>query len=84
MKDQKWVSYSFPRNSFSKKILSVNFIFNEFLFPNHIFLIMQDEIAGYLPSEVLEAGIKSGRFIEGTLNVNRYCANSEAFLKRSG
>lgn len=42
------------------------------------------EYLGYLPTDVLEAGIKSGRLIKGFLNVNKYDAQREAFLQRSG
>ncbi|XP_041372546.1 LOW QUALITY PROTEIN: DIS3-like exonuclease 1 [Gigantopelta aegis] len=41
------------------------------------------DYAGYLPVDVLEAGVKSGRFIRGTLNVNKHSAMMEAFVKRS-
>ncbi|KAK3732209.1 hypothetical protein QZH41_015302, partial [Actinostola sp. cb2023] len=36
----------------------------------------------YLPLEVLEAGIKSGRYYRGCLNVNKHNAQSEAFIQR--
>ncbi|XP_071112514.1 DIS3-like exonuclease 1 [Haliotis cracherodii] len=39
---------------------------------------------GYLPSDVLEAGIKSGRYISGCINVNKHNAMTEAFVKRTG
>lgn len=42
------------------------------------------EYLGYLPTDVLEAGIKSGRLIKGFLNVNKHDAQREAFLRRSG
>ncbi|XP_067057370.1 DIS3-like exonuclease 1 [Acropora muricata] len=38
----------------------------------------------YFPLEILEAGIKSGRFIQGCLNVNKHCAQDEAFAQKSG
>lgn len=41
------------------------------------------EYSEYLPLEVLEAGIKSGRFIQGCLNVNKHCAQDEAFVQKS-
>ncbi|KAL2089025.1 hypothetical protein ACEWY4_015924 [Coilia grayii] len=42
------------------------------------------EYAEHLPAEVLEAGIKSGRFIQGTLNVNKHRAQQEAFVRFEG
>ncbi|GAB1611006.1 DIS3-like exonuclease 1 [Argonauta hians] len=41
------------------------------------------EYLGYLPMHCLEAGIKSGSFIKGNLNVNKHNAQQEAFLQRS-
>ncbi|XP_028297903.1 DIS3-like exonuclease 1 [Gouania willdenowi] len=38
------------------------------------------EYADHLPAQVLEAGIKSGRYIQGTLNVSKHRALSEAFV----
>uniref|UniRef100_A0A4W6CEB8 DIS3-like exonuclease 1 n=1 Tax=Lates calcarifer TaxID=8187 RepID=A0A4W6CEB8_LATCA len=38
------------------------------------------EFSEHLPAEVLEAGIKSGRYIQGTLNVNKHRAQTEAFI----
>ncbi|XP_064191621.1 DIS3-like exonuclease 1 [Anguilla rostrata] len=38
----------------------------------------------HLPPEVLEAGIKSGRYIQGTLNVNKHRAQLEAFVRVEG
>ena len=35
----------------------------------------------HLPAEPLEAGVKSGIFLSGTLNVNRFKAQSEAYVK---
>ncbi|XP_015252192.1 PREDICTED: DIS3-like exonuclease 1 [Cyprinodon variegatus] len=40
----------------------------------------QREFSEHLPAEIVEAGIKSGRYLKGTLNVNRYRAQSEAFV----
>ncbi|XP_013378724.1 DIS3-like exonuclease 1 [Lingula anatina] len=40
--------------------------------------------SGYLPAEVLEAGIKAGRFVRGCLQVNRHNAQNEAFVRREG
>uniref|UniRef100_UPI003AACCDD1 DIS3-like exonuclease 1 isoform X2 n=1 Tax=Centroberyx gerrardi TaxID=166262 RepID=UPI003AACCDD1 len=42
------------------------------------------EYAEHLPAEVLEAGIKSGRYIQGTLNVNKHRAQYEAFIRMEG
>ncbi|KAL9987682.1 hypothetical protein ACROYT_G002028 [Oculina patagonica] len=42
------------------------------------------EYLEYLPIEVLEAGIKAGRFLQGCLNVNKHCAQDEAFVQKSG
>ncbi|CAL8352466.1 unnamed protein product [Merluccius merluccius] len=42
------------------------------------------EYTEHLPSEVLEAGIKSGRYIQGTLNVNKHRAQNEAFVRLEG
>ncbi|XP_067105156.1 DIS3-like exonuclease 1 isoform X1 [Osmerus mordax] len=39
------------------------------------------EYVDHLPAEILEAGIKSGRFLQGTLSVNRHRAQHEAFLR---
>ncbi|XP_071794054.1 DIS3-like exonuclease 1 [Asterias amurensis] len=36
----------------------------------------------YLPNDVLAAGIKSGLFIEGSLRVNKYHAQDEAYVTR--
>ncbi|KAJ8271965.1 hypothetical protein COCON_G00108240 [Conger conger] len=38
----------------------------------------------HLPLEVLEAGIKSGRYVQGTLNVNKHRAQLEAFVRVEG
>ncbi|XP_048763599.2 DIS3-like exonuclease 1 [Ostrea edulis] len=37
---------------------------------------------GYLPMDILEAGVKSGRFVQGHINVNRSNAGLEAFVKQ--
>ncbi|PFX22556.1 DIS3-like exonuclease 1 [Stylophora pistillata] len=42
------------------------------------------EYEEYLPAEVLEAGIKAGRYLQGCLNVNKHCAQDEAFVQKSG
>ncbi|XP_005393761.2 PREDICTED: DIS3-like exonuclease 1 [Chinchilla lanigera] len=42
------------------------------------------EYAEHLPLEVLEAGIKSGRYVQGTLNVNKHRAQIEAFVRLQG
>ncbi|XP_066557335.1 DIS3-like exonuclease 1 [Amia ocellicauda] len=42
------------------------------------------EYVEHLPLEVLEAGIKSGRYIQGTLNVNKHRAQTEAFVRIEG
>nr|XP_045016823.1 DIS3-like exonuclease 1 [Jaculus jaculus] len=42
------------------------------------------EYPEHLPLEVLEAGIKSGRYIQGTLNVNKHRAQIEAFVRLQG
>ncbi|XP_072235996.1 DIS3-like exonuclease 1 [Leuresthes tenuis] len=44
----------------------------------------QREFAEHLPAEVLEAGIKSGRYIQGTLNVSKHRAQNEAFIMNGG
>ncbi|XP_062242941.1 DIS3-like exonuclease 1 [Platichthys flesus] len=41
----------------------------------------EGEFTEHLPPEVLEAGIKSGRYIQGTLNVSKHRAQSEAFIR---
>lgn len=38
----------------------------------------------HLPAEVLEAGIKSGRYIQGILSVNKHRAQYEAFVRYEG
>ncbi|XP_051985516.1 DIS3-like exonuclease 1 [Xyrauchen texanus] len=40
--------------------------------------------AEHLPAEVLEAGIKSGRYIQGNLSVNKHRAQHEAFVRYEG
>ncbi|KFR02537.1 DIS3-like exonuclease 1, partial [Nipponia nippon] len=42
------------------------------------------EYPEHLPLEILEAGIKSGRYIQGTLNVNKHRAQLEAFVRLQG
>nr|XP_008170669.1 DIS3-like exonuclease 1 isoform X1 [Chrysemys picta bellii] len=42
------------------------------------------EYPEHLPMEVLEAGIKSGRYIQGVLNVNKHRAQMEAFVRLQG
>ncbi|XP_008578163.1 PREDICTED: DIS3-like exonuclease 1 [Galeopterus variegatus] len=42
------------------------------------------EYPEHLPLEVLEAGIKSGRYIQGILNVNKHRAQTEAFVRLQG
>nr|XP_023414124.1 DIS3-like exonuclease 1 isoform X3 [Loxodonta africana] len=42
------------------------------------------EYPEHLPLEVLEAGIKSGRYIQGILNVNKHRAQMEAFVRLQG
>ncbi|XP_042797595.1 DIS3-like exonuclease 1 isoform X2 [Panthera leo] len=42
------------------------------------------EYTEHLPLEVLEAGIKSGRYIQGILNVNKHRAQIEAFVRLQG
>ncbi|KFP75201.1 DIS3-like exonuclease 1, partial [Acanthisitta chloris] len=42
------------------------------------------EYPEHLPLEILEAGIKSGRYLQGTLNVNKHRAQLEAFVRLQG
>ncbi|XP_056147130.1 DIS3-like exonuclease 1 [Lampris incognitus] len=42
------------------------------------------QYAEHLAAEVLEAGIKSGRYIKGTLHVNKHRAQNEAFIRIDG
>ncbi|XP_062357177.1 DIS3-like exonuclease 1 isoform X2 [Cinclus cinclus] len=42
------------------------------------------EYPEHLPVEILEAGIKSGRYLQGTLNVNKHRAQLEAFVRLQG
>nr|XP_061811145.1 DIS3-like exonuclease 1 [Nerophis lumbriciformis] len=44
----------------------------------------EKEFTDHLPAEVLEAGIKSGRYIQGTLNVNKHRALTEASVRAEG
>ncbi|XP_072031507.1 LOW QUALITY PROTEIN: DIS3-like exonuclease 1 [Amphiura filiformis] len=41
------------------------------------------EYTEYLPMDVLSAGIKSGRYIDGAIRVNRHHAQEEAFVSRN-
>uniref|UniRef100_A0A3P9CKK3 DIS3-like exonuclease 1 n=1 Tax=Maylandia zebra TaxID=106582 RepID=A0A3P9CKK3_9CICH len=41
----------------------------------------EKEFPEHLPAEVLEAGIKSERYIQSTLNVNKHRAQNEAFVR---
>ncbi|KAK5915867.1 hypothetical protein CesoFtcFv8_001419 [Champsocephalus esox] len=45
---------------------------------------MEREYTEHLPGELLEAGIKSGRYIQGTLNVSKHRAHSEASIMTDG
>ncbi|KAM6943023.1 DIS3-like exonuclease 1 [Xenentodon cancila] len=45
---------------------------------------MQREFSEHLPADILEAGIKSGRFIQGSLNVSKHRALDEAFVVNEG
>lgn len=38
--------------------------------------------SGYLPVEIIEAGLKTGKYIQGHMNVNRSNASEEAFVRR--
>ncbi|XP_062998598.1 DIS3-like exonuclease 1 [Elgaria multicarinata webbii] len=42
------------------------------------------EYPEHVPMETLEAGIKSGRYIQGVLNVNKHRAQVEAFVRLQG
>ncbi|XP_062439861.1 DIS3-like exonuclease 1 isoform X2 [Rhea pennata] len=42
------------------------------------------EYPEHLPIEILEAGVKSGRYIQGILNVNKHRAQLEAFVRLQG
>uniref|UniRef100_A0A8C6Z7Z4 DIS3 like exosome 3'-5' exoribonuclease n=1 Tax=Nothoprocta perdicaria TaxID=30464 RepID=A0A8C6Z7Z4_NOTPE len=42
------------------------------------------EYPEHLPMEILEAGVKSGRYIQGILNVNKHRAQLEAFVRLQG
>uniref|UniRef100_A0A8C2ZDL7 DIS3-like exonuclease 1 n=1 Tax=Cyclopterus lumpus TaxID=8103 RepID=A0A8C2ZDL7_CYCLU len=46
--------------------------------------VSEREYAEHLPAEVLEAGIKSGRYIQGTLNISKHRAHSEASITAEG
>lgn len=48
-----------------------------------VFIFYLDKsYSGYLPADVLEAGLKTGKYIQGHLNVNRQNAGDEAFVRR--
>ncbi|XP_021369057.1 DIS3-like exonuclease 1 isoform X3 [Mizuhopecten yessoensis] len=40
------------------------------------------DYVGYLPSDVIEAGLKTGHYTQGFLNVNKSNASQEAFVRR--
>ncbi|NWZ53254.1 DI3L1 exonuclease, partial [Haliaeetus albicilla] len=42
------------------------------------------EYSEHLPVEILEAGIKSGRYIQGILHVNKHRAQLEALVRLQG
>lgn len=42
-----------------------------------------NEYIGYLPAEVLSEGVKTGKFVQGFLQVNKSNASQEAFIKKS-
>ena len=42
------------------------------------------EFSEYYKTELLESGLKSGKFISGRLNVNKHLAQTEAFVSRGG
>ncbi|XP_047436352.1 DIS3-like exonuclease 1 isoform X2 [Mugil cephalus] len=42
------------------------------------------EFSEHLPTEILEAGIKSGRYLQGTLKVNKHRPQKEAFVTSEG
>lgn len=44
----------------------------------------EKEYTEHLPPEVLEAGIKSGRYVQGILNVNKHRAQQEALVSTQG
>lgn len=44
----------------------------------------EKEYTEHLPAEVLEAGIKSGRYIQGSVNVSKHRAQNEAFIMTEG
>ncbi|TMS13105.1 DIS3-like exonuclease 1 [Larimichthys crocea] len=44
----------------------------------------QKEYSEHLPAEVLEAGIKSGRYIKGTLNISKHRPQNEASIMTDG
>jgi hypothetical protein len=49
----------------------------------HMIIIYIDRgYSGYLPMEIIEAGLKTGKYIQGHMNVNRSNASEEAFVRR--
>lgn len=57
------------------------------MFELHSFFSLHDlvsDVAGYLPNDVIEAGLKSGRFVQGRINVNKHNPQNEAFLTPTG
>ncbi|XP_062570855.1 DIS3-like exonuclease 1 [Saccostrea cucullata] len=44
--------------------------------------VKEKDYRGYLPVDILEAGVKSGRFVLGHINVNKNNAGQEAFVKQ--
>ncbi|XP_022315246.2 DIS3-like exonuclease 1 [Crassostrea virginica] len=44
--------------------------------------VKEKDYKGYLPLDILEAGVKSGRFVQGHINVNKNNAGQEAFVKK--
>ncbi|KAF0022328.1 hypothetical protein F2P81_025434 [Scophthalmus maximus] len=46
--------------------------------------VRERQYAEHLPPEVLEAGIKSGRYVQGTLNVSKHRAQTEASIMTEG
>lgn len=46
------------------------------------FEFTEKDYKGYLPLDILESGVKSGRFVQGHINVNRNDAGQEAFVRQ--
>lgn len=44
--------------------------------------VKEKDYKGYLPLDILESGVKSGRFVQGHINVNRNNAGQEAFVRQ--